>query len=446
MNRHPLSLFMLIMVFSPLVLVAQSAPPRFGLEELVKYALQHSPELQKLQFDLEYQRENTILERAKFDLRLDYEASHTIADNQTDNTVTLTKQFLRGVTLTTATGITSDSGTGSDSSYFSVTLTKKLLGSDSTLDDTRKAIDDSLVDELIALNTLNQRQRQIVFQVSSAFYKTIRDVQSKGIQERRLERARRNLEMAIEREKPLDIITARIQIPENELAVVKSDRSIANDIESLQILLGMPLDQPFAVSEDFTFLIRDTDAEESIQYALEHHEEFLNNRLQHRKLERDCRIARSELWPDISIEGTHYGESDPESHSFDSGDKEQTITLELGWQLGRRTDKANYRRAFNRLEKNERDYFILTQKRTAQLLDLDRNLRELARSIELQEQRIGLVTRQVELYRDRYDNGEIDILEFIRSQNDLEDSKVGLIELQTTYMETLANYNFQAGR
>ena len=53
---------------------------------------------------------------------------------------------------------------------------------------------------------------------------------------------------------------------------------------------------------------------------------------------------------------------------------------------------------------------------------------------------------RLELYDDRWQNGEIDILEFIRSQNDLESSRIQLINLQTTYMELLGEYDFTVGR
>jgi len=428
------------------LLHAQPTPDKMSLDQLVQYALKHSPELHIAQIDLDTQQATTIIQRAKFAVGLNYTGKHEVGGNETGNSITLTKPFAGGVSLTSSTGITASSGAGNDSTYFSVGLSKKLLGTDSSVLDTRKGIEDSLADELIALNRVNLLKRQLLSRVSAAFYKTIRDLQSKTIQERRLERARRNLEMTIERGKPLDIITARIQIPENELAVVQTERAIANDLQNLKVLVGMPVEETLAISDDFAFQLQNTDLEEDIAYALENHEEFLNNRLQHRKLDGDCQIAKTELWPDLELKGTH--RADGETDGFNPGGSaaEQTITLSLAWAIGRRADKARYRQALNKISRNARDYFILKQKRLVLLSDLSRQLDEKATSVALQQQRIDLVTRQVELYRDRYENGEIDVLEFIRSQNDLESSKVELIRHQTEYMERLANYSFQTGR
>ena len=44
------------------------------------------------------------------------------------------------------------------------------------------------------------------------------------------------------------------------------------------------------------------------------------------------------------------------------------------------------------------------------------------------------------------ENGEIDILEFQRSQTNYEDSRIDLINLKTTYMERLAEYTYEIGR
>ena len=53
---------------------------------------------------------------------------------------------------------------------------------------------------------------------------------------------------------------------------------------------------------------------------------------------------------------------------------------------------------------------------------------------------------RAEIYADRWENGEIDILEYIRSQNDLENSRIELIRLKTTYMELVGAYQFTTGR
>ena len=75
-----------------------------------------------------------------------------------------------------------------------------------------------------------------------------------------------------------------------------------------------------------------------------------------------------------------------------------------------------------------------------------RQLDEYQKAVKLQEFKCDLLKRKEELYRDRWENGEIDILELVRTQTDLEDSLVDLIGRKVSYMELLANYHYLIGR
>ena len=52
----------------------------------------------------------------------------------------------------------------------------------------------------------------------------------------------------------------------------------------------------------------------------------------------------------------------------------------------------------------------------------------------------------MDLYQDRWENGEIGILEYVRSQNELENAGTQLILQKTSHMELLAQYTFAVGR
>ncbi len=71
---------------------------------------------------------------------------------------------------------------------------------------------------------------------------------------------------------------------------------------------------------------------------------------------------------------------------------------------------------------------------------------EAEKSVELGRQRVKVLERQLILYQDRWENGEINILEYVRSQNDLENAKVQLVTQQARYMELRAEYDFLTGR
>ena len=415
-----------------------------GMEQCITYAGENSPAVRKLRLDLMNQQLQTKIERAAFAVGLKLDSSYADEADSDHTRMTLSKDFLGGVELSTTLDANRDHLSNDDSASFSVRLSKKILGG-GTLLESRNLIDDSLVDETIALNNLSRQQRQLVLDVKRKYYQIIRDKRSLTIQQRRLERSRKNLEHAIEREKPLDIITARIEVPRNELTVVVAERAIQTGLDGLKVSIGMPVEEVLAIIEEFEFQAVETDAATDLAYAIEHHELFLNNRLENKKLQWEVEIHRSRLWPDLEVSLTHSKESDGTHLNLD-GDEEQTLGVGVSWELGRRTDKARYERIRNNLRKNEVDFFSLRQTTGRRLMELASQLAERARSIELQEQQIELVSRQAKLYADRWENGEIDILELVRSQNDLENNKVELNDLKAQYMVLLADYEFNAGR
>ena len=421
-----------------------TAAEPMGMEQCIAYAREHSPTVRKLRLDLMNRQLQTRIERAAFALGLRLDSSYADEADADHTRMTLSRDFLGGVKLSTTLEADRSHLNNDDSANFSVRLSKKILGG-GTLLESRNLIDDSLVNETIALNNLSRQQRQLVLDVKRKYYQIIRDGRSLTIQQRRLERSRKNLKYAIEREKPLDIITARIEVPRNELSVVVAERAIQTGLDDLKVSIGMPVEEELAIVEEFEFQVIETDAATDLAYAIEHHESFLNNRLENKKLQWEVEIHRSRLWPDLEVSLTHSKRSSGTHLNLD-GDEEQTVGLGVSWELGRRADRARYERVRNDLRKNEVDFFSLRQTTGRRLMELSSQLAERARSIELQEQQVELVSRQAELYADRWDHGEIDILELVRSQNDLENNRVELNNLKAQYMVLLADYEFNAGR
>jgi len=116
----------------------------------------------------------------------------------------------------------------------------------------------------------------------------------------------------------------------------------------------------------------------------------------------------------------------------------------VSWPLGARADRAHYQQAKNRLEDHRQEMYRTLQAREQTVRRLSRRLQEAKTSVSLQQERVALGERQLELFTDRWENGEIDILELIRSQNDLENDKVQLVNQKTEYMELLAEFEYEA--
>ena len=416
-----------------------------SLKECIEYAYKHSPELKKLNLAHSDRKYDTIIARAAFDLGISFTSTRDDEDRENTHRATISQDIPGGFNLSTTGRFSNDDIANTQQSDLSVTLSKVLLGG-GTLEEDLQGIRDGLVDELIALNNISREKRSIRFRIERQFYRIIRNKQGMEIEKRRLERAKKNLEHAKERDKPLDIATAEIEIPENELNIISANRRIESEFDSLKVLIGMSPDREIAIKEDFEYKTMAIKLKDDLFFAEQNEETFINNALSKEKSERDVRIARSKTNVDLSLDFTHTMDSKGTENANLEGRSDNIVALNLSFDLGQRADKARLAKSRNDLEENSVDRYILRQNKMRTLRDLSRNIQETEKAVVIQEQRIKLSERQLELFKDRWENGEIDILEYIRSQNSLEDAKVRLINLKTNYMELLSEYLFEVGK
>ena len=425
--------------------VGEPKTKAMSLADCIKYALKKSPDLKKLDLAHSNRKYDTLISRAAFDLGISFISSRNDEDRANSHRATISQDIPGGFTLSSTGRYTSDEIANTQQSDLSVTLSKALLGR-RTLEEDLRGIRDGLVDELVALNNISREKRNIRFRIERQFYRIIRNKQGLEIEKRRLDRAKKNLEHAKERDKPLDIATAEIEIPETELNVIVANRRIATELDRLKVIMGMPPDNEIGIDEDFEYKTMEIKLKDDLFFAEHNEETFINNALAREKAERDVRITKSRTNVDLSLDLTHNVDSKGTENANLDGRNNQVISLNLSFDLGERADKARHAKSKNDLEENSIDRYILRQNKMRSLRDLYRSIEETSKAVVIQELRIKLSERQLELFKDRWENGEIDILEYIRSQNSLEDSKVRLINLKTTYMELLSEYLFEVGK
>lgn len=438
------SLCLALFMVTPQLLAAADEAQRFSLQDCIDYALEHSPVLAKQRVAVRNQKLQTVIEEARFAFTLGARDSQAFQAGVNSSEVSLSKEFQSGLSLRSWMTAERENGRGFSDSTFAVQLSKQLLGGHTALE-TSYDLKASMVDELSALNNLNQTRRRLALDVKLAYYNIIQAQQSLMVKQRALENARHNLMLTRERENPLDILTAEIRVPENEQAVNTAQRAIDNGLDSLKERIGFPVQDQLAITGDFSFELHDVNLDDDLRYAFENLESMLNNRLEKRKLHWLLDIRDSQLWPDLSVAATHRQAGDGDGFNF-NGPDEQTLTLNLNWELSRRSDTARWQQAQNRIATNQHDYFILSQEVTTNLSNYRRRLDEGARAVALQENLCKLLERKEELYRDRWENGEIDILELVRTQTDLENSFVDLINRKIEYLQLVGYYEFTAGR
>lgn len=417
----------------------------WSLEQCIAYALEHSPSLAKQKLTADSAKYEIVIAEAAFDVRLSADGRLTFGETDSSNhSVTLNKSFEHGFDVRASLDGSHRNNQDQYDTSLSIEVSKKILGGGSTLE-TRYDLEASMLDELSAMNTYARQRRKLVLDVTLAYYNIIRAEQSLKVKERALENSRQTLLITREREKPLDILTAELRVPDNELSVNTAKRTIRNGHETLKILMGMPTEETLSINGVFEYKVGKVDATADMAFAQENLETLLNNRLEQKKLQMLMDIREENRLPDVSLTAAHRQYGDGDGYNF-SGHDEQTLGVNLNWTVGRRADIARHVIAQNNYAKNRHDYFTLNQELSRDMGNTLRQLREYEEAVKLQELKCDLLRRKEELYRDRWENGEIDILELVRTQTDLEDSQVDLIGRKVSYMELLANYHYLIGR
>ncbi|WDE96171.1 TolC family protein [Lentisphaera profundi] len=416
----------------------------WSIDTIIEYAVKNSQTIKNSELSLENRVQNSAIARSAYDLGISSTASSK-TDGSSDSQSFRLNQPLPAGFEANVTGAHSQNGNSdTDNTDLALSISKQILGGGS-LSSSLKSIRNAHTDELIGLNSLKRSKRDLVRDVMNSFYRLIRISKSLDISLRRLETSKKNLEMAIAREDPLDISSAKINVPRDEISVIAARVNLKNELDNLQVLMGLAPKEEFKVETNFEFSLAKPNSAEDMIYAQQNSEDFLNLELSRIKLDRELEDRDEKNSVDVSLFVRHNLENDTNENINLRGDEETTVGVNLNWTLGNRAEIAQLKIAKNNLRENGFDYKILYNQRLQSLRRLERALNELNKSIQVQIQEIKFNEEQLELYKDRWESGKMAILEYLRSQNRLEDSRIQLINLKTNYMETLQNYLFDTG-
>ena len=422
----------------------QAQKKTWAIDEIIEYAVKNSHTIKTSELSLENRVQNSAIARAAYDLSISSTASSKTDGSSDAQTFRLNQPLPAGFEFNVTGAHSQDGDNNTDNTDLGISLSKQILGGGS-LSTSLKNIRNAHTDELISLNSLKRSKRDLVRDVMNSFYRLIRVTKSLDISKRRLETSKKNLEMAIAREDPLDISSAKINVPRDEISVIAAGVRLKNELDNLQVLMGLAPEEEFKVETNFEFSLAKPNSVEDMKYAQQNSEDFLNVELSRIKLTRELEDRDEKNSVDLSLFVRHNLENDTNENINLRGKEDTTVGVNLNWTLGNRAEIAQLQIAKNNLRENNFDYKILYNDRLQSLRSLERALNELNTSIQVQIQEIKFNEEQVELYKDRWESGKMAILEYLRSQNRLEDSRIQLINLQTNYMETLQNYLFDTG-
>lgn len=418
-------------------LSAQELEP-LELSELQAFAYQYSPQLSRQRLTYSNLVESVTIAETKFDPSFQVQRSwqETNDPERTTGTISQTLPADLGLRFTARNQLQG----GEEVTDFSVNLSKTILGGGTFLE-SRLPLERAWINKAQEANRLSLEVRQLRLTVTRRYYAVVRNLLTLKLRVLQLENARRNLEVAIAKEDPLDIATAELRVPESELDVNTVERLIRSSTLDLQETIGLPVTQPLNVSTNLVYQVRPFSKEQDLLNALENHETILNARLQLELNQMEAKVAKTKNWPELRVEATYSEEDGPDETTSDT-----RADLVLQWDWLDRTDRAQSRQQLNNVERSKFSLFEAEQTVTKNIENTAAQLVESELAVKLRRERVKVLERQLILYQDRWENGEINILEYVRSQNDFENAKVQLVTQQARYMELRAEYDFLIGK
>ena len=435
--RHAL----ILSLFLSLTTALANEPDPLTLSEIQAFAVEHAPGLERQRLGYTNLVAAVEIAKARFDpvVNASREWRESTDTHRTEGSV---RQIFPADLDARASATLQETPGGEDITTYALTLSKTLIGGGSLLE-SRLPVNRARVAEAKEWNRLSLEQRRLRLTVTRQYFEVVRNQQTLRLRELQLERARLNLEHALVREDPLDIATARLRIPESELDVLTAQRAIHNGLLALKAEIGFPLQEPLTLDTEIPFHLRTIDLDEDLLTALGNHEAILNAQLDIQIAREELRVARTRRFPEVEARLNLQTRDDPSSAERETDTRGEVV---MTWPLGQRRDRAEMVRRESDLRSSEIALHQAETDRRRDVESLALRVEEAARTVAIQEERVDVLEQQLRLFQDRWDNGEIGILEYIRSQNNLEDARVQYVAQQLRYLELLAEYDFNVGR
>jgi outer membrane protein TolC len=418
---------------------AQTTTNLLDLAGCEAYALARSPRLLQRNYDPLNQALRTDVARQRFAGSFGLQSSYDPDGEQVDGKVSWKQEVPGGIDVTASAGATQEES-GDTSRSYTLGVSKRVLGGGS-LGWSRTEVRNAELEESAVGLRLARFRRELVADVRKAYYQVLRNRLTLSARERQLDSARRNLQSALAREEPLDIATAQIEVPASEAAVLRARRAVLTSLDALRELIGMPLEQVLDIPDEQVYRPQTVNPAADLAASLAMHEDIRALGIRLAQLTNEVESLREEAAPGLVL-GTEVGLRDADDTERDWSSR---FTVGLDWTPGLRAARAQVRLKEYALDDARLELEIARRRLQTTIDDLARRLDEALAQVDISARRLDVAGRRAKLYEDRWQNGEIDILEYVRSQNDLEDNRVGVIDAQIGYLETLADYRALCG-
>jgi outer membrane protein TolC len=282
----------------------------------------------------------------------------------------------------------------------------------------------------------------VVLNVVSAVYNVIRQREILFLHHSSYDRSLGYTEAAAVKQKmglatAIDVYRANIKLKQSESLLISSRDGYQDALDTLRILLALPLDQAVEVSAPLSYSLLPLDADKTLKIALERRVEIEQYVDMIANLERQAQAAGHGLLPDVDLTVRYSSRG----RNTDLGESVRTNTGSV--EVGLATTGASSR---------TRERALLEQSKIAvngarRLLELKRDeimrevrfaLRLLQRTeenIAIQRNQIEQAKGKLELAKVKFSRGMADNFDLIEAESELRSSEISLVSAVIQYIE-----------
>ncbi len=305
----------------------------------------------------------------------------------------------------------------------------------------------------ISREQLRLRVSDVVTQVQNAYFDLIFALENLEVQRRSLRLAQELVALNRARVRagvaaPVEVTQAEAQEAARQQDVILAEKAVRDAEDTLKVVLNLPerggWDQELRPTDAATFAVQRVDLDEAIRLALQNRNEYRSAKLDVDNRELAVRLARNQLLPDLSLQGsvslggagTTYGRNLGElsSGEFTS----YSVGLVLTVPIGNRFAQAGYVRS--RLLSDQ----AKTSLRQLELL-IVQQVREAVRRVEADARRVEanraarvLAEEQLRVEQRRLEAGVTTTFNVLSFQRDLAAAQANEIQAITDYNKSLA--------
>lgn len=239
----------------------------------------------------------------------------------------------------------------------------------------------------------------------------------------------------VDRYKEEDVFLARRREISAEDALLVSRTEYQLALDDFRILLGLPATIAIQIKDDEPeFQAVRLDPDSAVEAARINRLDLQTQRDQVEDTEREVRIARNQLLPDVGVLAGFGYEGDGAAISRAAPDRfNATLGMTVELPIDQLSERNSYRASLISLERSRRDLEQQLDEVQRDILNRLRELHQIEKRIELQTDQIARERRAVAITQVRYESGDAETRDVLDARQGLTSAQNALIDLKVQH-------------